>query len=108
MPSFIYDFIVEMRTGGSSRVAAFPYAFSPLYLHALDHAYGLEMGIPRLVSEAMVYDHGISISEELEFHAFHHAVTCRIDRVAGLKGKIHTAMTLCAAGKRIAPVAETT
>ena len=88
------DLIMEMRARGLSRISGLSYALSPLHLHSLGHSDCAHMGISCLVAEAVVYEDGISISEEFEAHALHHTVTGRIYRIARLESEIYAAMFL--------------
>ena len=62
----VNDLIVEMRAAGAAGLSALGDAVASLYLHAFDHLYGIEMGVDGLVTEPVVYCHGIAVPEELE------------------------------------------
>ena len=77
-----------------------------LYLHALRNADSLHMRISGLVSEAMVNDDMVSISEEFELHAFNDSVSGSIYRIARIHRKIHTRMAGHPSVNRVGPVTE--
>ena len=81
---------MKMRSGRTSCIARLPYALASFDAHALNYADGFHVGVSGLVSEAVVYDYGVAISEEFEAYAFHNPVTCGIDRIARFHGEIHT------------------
>ena len=65
------------------------------------------MGITGLISESVVYDYLVSIAEELELHALDHTISCSIDRIPWLEGKIDSSMSCDTSADRVRPVAET-
>ena len=79
---------MQMRAGRLARVAALPDAFTSLDLHSFNDSDGLQVGISCLVTESVVYQHGIAIAEEYETYAFHYTVTCGIDRITRLQGEV--------------------
>ena len=103
----IYHFIMKMRSRRPAGISALSYALTPLYLHALGNTYRFEMGIPCLITESMIYENRVAITEELESDRLHHTVTRRVDRISRLEGEVDTAMLFRAAGKRILSETET-
>ena len=78
---------MEVRSGGLSGVADLTYQLSTLELLALSHIDGMQVGIARFVSEAMVYDNLVSITEKLVPYPFHYTVSGGVNRIAYLSGR---------------------
>ena len=85
---------MQMRTGRPAGISAESDALTPLHLHALHHIYRLHVSISCLISEAVIYNDLISITEEFELDRLDHTVSGRIEPVAWLKCKVHSCMPL--------------
>ena len=92
MSTSIDYLIMKMWSGRSSGISALSDALTSLDLHSFCHAYGFKMGISCLITEPVVDEHRIAITEKFKPDRFHHTVTGGIYRVARLKSEVHAAM----------------